>query len=323
MVALLIYLIKSTICISLFYLVFRWTLKKEGLFFLNRILLIAILLLSLVIPLVRVPTLFHQTIKLKAFPNEILFEMPKLDDVAMQFSSDIETQSQDSLATSVTILSEKNISGEQLSIVIYLLGFMIFLLALLVSLVKFFLLLYQTKIYRKKHYRLALVNRPISPMSFGHFIIMSKQDYKENRNEILNHEMAHIRFRHTYDLLLVELVKLFHWFNPFVYLLRNDLKEIQEYQVNRHLLNTGIDSRKYQLLLIKKCVGAERYSLVNSFNHCHNDIVLLQCPKVSCSNLNLKISPHLLMNKFGCLLIFRLLNSLFNSFNQSDFSCEF
>lgn len=101
--------------------------------------------------------------------------------------------------------------------------------------------------------------------------------------------MAHIKFRHTCDLLLVELVKLFHWFNPFVYKLRNDLKEIQEFQVDKHLLNTGIDSHKYQLLLIKKCVGTERYTLANSFNHCQMILYCYNASKITANNQNCNI----------------------------------
>ncbi|HNZ72517.1 MAG TPA: hypothetical protein PKJ43_07840, partial [Prolixibacteraceae bacterium] len=278
MAALLIYLIKSTICLTLFYLVFRWTLKKERLFSLNRILLLAILVLSATIPLVKTPTLFHQNIEVKAFPETNRVALPDFDDVAMQITT--------IPVNNNTLSTEKSITVEQVSILVYSVGFFLLLAALLIGLTKLMLLLFQTRIYRRKKYRLALVNRPIAPMSFGHFIIISKHDYRENKNEILNHEMAHIQFRHTYDLLMVELVKLFHWFNPFVYQLRNDLKEIQEFQVDRHLLNSGMDIKKYQLLLIKKCVGAERFALSNSFNHCQikNRITMMNNQKKRKSN---------------------------------------
>ena len=68
MESLLAYLLKSTICISVLYLVFRWTLKKETLFALSRYLLLAILLFSLAIPMIKLPELFPQTIDVKVFP---------------------------------------------------------------------------------------------------------------------------------------------------------------------------------------------------------------------------------------------------------------
>lgn len=268
------YLIKSTICISILYLVFRWTLKRENLFALNRFLLLAILVSSVAIPLIKLPVLFHQSIDIKVFPEKNLIAIPNMDDVAMQITTIPTTQN-------TTVSTERSLSVEQLTTIIYALGVLTLFMALLIALTKIGLLLINTTVYRKKNYNLALVNSTVSPMSFGKFIIMSKQDYKDNRKEILKHELAHIKFKHTYDLLLVELVKLFHWFNPLVYQLRNDLKEIQEFQVDQHLLKSGINSKEYQLLLIKKCVGTERYALANSFNHCQikNRIVMMNNSK--------------------------------------------
>lgn len=274
METLLGYLLKSTICISILYLVFRWTLKRENLFALNRFLLLAILVSSVAIPLIKLPVLLHQTIDVNVFPEKNLIAMPNMDDVAMQITTIPTTQY-------TTVSTERTISVEQLTTIIYAIGVFTLFIALLVALAKIGLLLINTKVYRKKNYNLALVNGTVSPMSFGKFIIMSKQDFKDHRKEILKHELAHIKFKHTYDLLLVELVKLFHWFNPLVYQLRNDLKEIQEFQVDQHLLRLGINSKEYQLLLIKKCVGTERYTLANSFNHCQikNRIVMMNNSK--------------------------------------------
>jgi len=274
METLLGYLLKSTICISILYLVFRWTLKKESLFALNRFLLLAILVSSVAIPLIKMPVLFHQTIDVKVFPEKNLIAMPNMDDVAMEITTTPTTQY-------TTVSTERTVSVEQITTIIYAIGVLTLSLALLIALAKIGFLLFKTKVYKKKNYNLALVNGTVSPMSFGKFIIMSKQDYKDHRKEILKHELTHIKFKHTYDLLLVELIKLFHWFNPLVYQLRNDLKEIQEFQIDQHLLRSGINSKEYQLLLIKKCVGTERYALANSFNHCQikNRIVMMNNSK--------------------------------------------
>jgi beta-lactamase regulating signal transducer with metallopeptidase domain/biopolymer transport protein ExbD len=276
METLLAYLLKSTMCISVLYLVFRWTLKKENLFALNRFLLLVILVSSVAIPLIKLPVLFHQSIDVKVFPEKHFIEMPNMDDVAMQITTIPTTQY-------AAVSTERSLSVEQITSIIYVVGVLTLFILLLIAFAKIGLLLINTKVYRKKNYNLALVNGTVSPMSFGRFIIMSKQDFKDHRKEILKHELTHIKFKHTYDLLLVELVKLFHWFNPLVYQLRNDLKEIQEFQVDHHLLRSGINSKEYQLLLIKKCVGAERYALANSFNHCQikNRIVMMNHSKNS------------------------------------------
>ncbi len=259
---LLVYLLKSTICISVLYLVFRWTLKKESLFALNRFLLLAILVISVATPLIKRPVLFNQTIEVnEVFPEKTQTILPYYDDMAMKTTT-IHTIEYTPIPTGRTL------TVEQVATIIYAVGVLWLFIALLITIAKIGLLLLKTKVYRREDYNLALVDGIFSPMSIGRFIIMSKQDYKDHRKEIIKHELTHIKFKHTYDLLMVELVKLFHWFNPLVYQLRNDLKEIQEFQVDQHLLDSGINSKEYQLLLIKKCVGTERYALANSFNHC-------------------------------------------------------
>ena len=79
--------------------------------------------------------------------------------------------------------------------------------------------------------------------------------------------MAHIKHRHSIDLIYMELVILMQWFNPAVWLLKRELKDIHEYQADISVLESGIDATKYQLLLVKKAVGASSYTLANSFNH--------------------------------------------------------
>ncbi|MBN1927478.1 MAG: hypothetical protein JW798_16715 [Prolixibacteraceae bacterium] len=267
------YLIKSSICITAFYIAFRWTLKKEKTFAFNRFLLIGVLVLSVAIPLVKMPSIFSQNIEFEVFPVKNTMPLPTMEEKTMQVSS---------MPVSMPSAStEKGISAKQVMAIIYVSGLVISFLLLISGLAKLTMLFWKVKIYRKKNYRLALVNHPITPMNFGRFIILSKKDYSEHKSEILGHELAHIKFWHTFDLLVVELVKLFHWFNPFVYALKNDLKEIQEFQVDQHILSTGTNSKEYQLLLIRKCVGDERYALANSFNHCQikNRIVMMNKSK--------------------------------------------
>jgi hypothetical protein len=83
--------------------------------------------------------------------------------------------------------------------------------------------------------------------------------------------------------VLLELVKIIYWFNPLVYSMDNDLKEIHEFQADEHMLNSGIDATKYQLLIIQKCVGYKQFALANSFNHCQikNRITMINKSKTN------------------------------------------
>ena len=65
----------------------------------------------------------------------------------------------------------------------------------------------------------------------------------------------------------MECIILLQWFNPAAWLLKRELKDIHEYQADTSVLQSGIDATTYQLLLVKKAVGASSYTLANSFNH--------------------------------------------------------
>jgi len=106
-------------------------------------------------------------------------------------------------------------------------------------------------------FRLLVVESEIPAFSFGHWVLLSQNDYDHHRLPLLAHEQAHIRLNHFYDLLLLEIVKIVHWFNPVVYRMAKDLKEIHEFQADDYTLTNGIDATQYQLLIIQKGVGSK------------------------------------------------------------------
>ena len=97
-------------------------------------------------------------------------------------------------------------------------------------------------------------------------IVMSRKDAAENP-AILLHEQMHIRHRHSLDLLLYSFCTAAHWFNPLVWITRTELKLLHEYEADDSVLDQGIDATQYQLLLVRKAVGEQRFSLANGFQH--------------------------------------------------------
>ena len=114
--------------------------------------------------------------------------------------------------------------------------------------------------------RLTLVDRDIPSFSWGRQVVMSRTDY-EHYPAILSHELQHIRCHHSLDVLLMSAVTALHWFNPLVWIARAELRLLHEYEADEGLLNQGIDATQYQLLLVRKAVGEQRFSLANGFNH--------------------------------------------------------
>ncbi|MGM9853310.1 MAG: TonB family protein [Muribaculaceae bacterium] len=106
-----------------------------------------------------------------------------------------------------------------------------------------------------------------APFSWGHYIVISEEESVEDAELIVLHETAHIRCRHYTDLLFAQAVCILLWYNPASWLMLAELKAIHEYQADEAVLASGANVRRYQMLLIKKAVGARSPSLANSLNH--------------------------------------------------------
>lgn len=117
-------------------------------------------------------------------------------------------------------------------------------------------------------YKLVLLpSGKAAPFSWMNYIAMTEDDYNSGGDVIIAHEMAHIKHRHCFDLILAQLVCIFQWFNPAAWLMREELKAVHEFQADDTVLKSGIEPRQYQMLLIKKAVGTRFQSLANSLNH--------------------------------------------------------
>lgn len=111
-----------------------------------------------------------------------------------------------------------------------------------------------------------VADRDIPPFSWNRYIVMSEQDYATDGTAILLHEKRHIRGHHCLDLLLAQGMTVFQWFNPAAWLMTDELRTVHEYQADDAVIRSGVDVRDYQMLLIKKAVGARLPSLANSLN---------------------------------------------------------
>ena len=125
----------------------------------------------------------------------------------------------------------------------------------------------------------------IAPFSVMGAIVMSHKDYAESGEMIVAHECCHVRHRHWVDLVMAQLVAVFQWYNPAAWLMREELKAVHEYQADSGVISSGVNPREYQMLLIKKAVGARFPSLANSLNHSKlkKRITMMYNPKTSAS----------------------------------------
>ena len=249
--AFFVYIVKSAVCLAVFYLFYRLLLSRETFHRFNRIALLGILILSCVIPLAEVTMKEPMEVSQQLLTWEELLLVADLNQTAT-----VETAPVSAITWCEGLLMA------------YLLGIVFFFLRNVWSLSRMLRLIKGSTLVRRENgITLITHQKEIAPFSWMKFVVISEKDLKENGEEILTHEYAHIRKRHSIDLLIADICIFFQWFNPASWLLKQELQNIHEFEADESVILQGIDAKKYQLLLIKKAVGTRLYSMANSFNH--------------------------------------------------------
>ncbi len=120
--------------------------------------------------------------------------------------------------------------------------------------------------------------------SFGQSIFLHKDTAVLSREEldlVIRHERAHVRLRHTWDIIFVEITCAFFWFNPFLVYMSKSLKAVHEYQADSHVTDSERSTAYYGKLIIKLASAQPSYSLINTFSDSQifNRIKMLTKPK--------------------------------------------
>lgn len=263
--ALLLYILKSTVCLILFYIGFKALLSNDTFFRFNRWVLLGGMSICMLLPAIKIKT-----------AESLLIQQPliHLEEMIMgeRATSAVLPGAVSETMVTPAVEPAMAIDWGQALFLVYLAGVLVCLAVTLLSFRKMFVLIRSGRQLRQRRYTLILIPDAVSPFSWGQYIILSEDDYEKYPDEILTHEKIHLKSRHSVDLFFMEVVLWLHWFNPAAWLLKRELKDTHEYQVDKGVLAQGIDATKYQLLLVKKAVGSSLYTLANSFNHSKSNI---------------------------------------------------
>ena len=238
-----IYLLKSAFSLGLFYLVYWLFLRNETYFGWKRIYIISSLILSIIIPFIKFPV------------------QPSVVNVTNLLEPIIITSSS---------IGETTETSNPLHIVsiVYISGAILFSIRFLFS-------MFQIRhLYHKNHkvwyqgFKAVILDEDCSSFTFFNILFISRTDYEKGKmDEIIVHEKVHYRQGHSYDMLIVEIISIVQWFNPFVWLLRYALKTEHEYIADEHVLKEGYELVGYQKMLFEKSLGITTLNLTNSFNY--------------------------------------------------------
>ncbi len=251
------YLYQVTICWGLFYLLYAVLLRKETFFATNRWYLLGTLALGLIIPIIEFQ------IPLKAVTPEQFHPANYLETITVTAKA-IENNLEEIVITPVN--ESWNIQFTLLTI--YWLGVLFFAGRFLFGIGQILRLRFYGKAIRKAGYTLIKTNQVHLPFSFMDYLFWSdKVDFApEDTERVLRHELCHIKDMHSIDVLLTEILSIFLWCSPFVFLYKNELKNIHEYLADRAVLQ-DTPTRTYGQLLLKQSQSGLQIAQANNFIH--------------------------------------------------------
>jgi TonB family protein len=236
----IIYLLQVSICQAVYFLFFQLFLVKEKWFNSNRLFLLASVCFSFILPQINVNTITDTAI---TSPIQI----PVIEIITQSTNSTI-----------------SHIKGFQDIIwYIYLGGVIVFSLHTIIKLTSIFSLIKRSELQNKNGYTLVKTENK-QPASFFGYLIWNIHDSFDDNNAILIHEKEHIKQAHSLDILLLEIIGIICWFNPFIHLYKKTLQAVHEFIADQ-AVTKHLNKIQYSEYLISKAFYTNPIKLSNSF----------------------------------------------------------
>jgi len=246
---LILYLLKVSVASMVLYLCYLLLFSRDTFYRRNRILLIGILLVSILLPFLKISGFFP------AHADSV-----STNPVIVLISSG------SNIGAAVT---EKITSFDLNNFLLWLYFSVtgIILLKVLVSLAKTCMIIRKGTILENGFPKVVITDKEYPPFSFFSNIVIPRKIYEEGDYlEILRHENAHVRQGHTFDLLLTELLIPFLWFNPFIWLIKRSVILNHEYLADNLTIKSAPSVKEYQYKLLSIAKYQMNIPLANNFS---------------------------------------------------------
>lgn len=236
---------KIIVCSSIFIAVYYLFLEKEKTYRFNRFYLLSSLVLSYVIPFI---TITLQEPESKAEPNPPMI----IEEAAQQ----------------ITLIQPPQESFNWMNVIgaVYILITLFLLIRSILSLFKINKTKGEKRIYQ--NYNMVLTKNDVSPFSFWNTIYLGESYIKNGTIDprIFLHEKSHLDQKHSIDLIITDLFKIFTWFNPIVFLYKKAIISNHEFLADESVLKENINIKEYQNLILSEILSRQNPSLTHSFN---------------------------------------------------------
>jgi TonB family protein len=249
------FLVESGISLTIFTLIYLLFLRKETFFKLNRIYLMVSAVFSILLPFLH----FQESTQM---PSVMLGEVTV---TAMRFQNLLQTVTV--YGSNFTVKIEQLVQSIGLLKIIYLLGTSIFALLFVIRLIQITALILANESEVRNGIRIVKIRRDVTPFSFFNFVFINRNNADHpGMKEMLAHELEHVRQRHSLDVMILELVTISQWFNPFIWLLKRSIRENHEFLADHGVLKPGVSSAAYRLLLLGSSMEQQPV-IANNFNY--------------------------------------------------------
>jgi beta-lactamase regulating signal transducer with metallopeptidase domain len=260
------YIIKSSLSLIVLFGIYWLLLRKEKLFVFNRFFLIFSILFSLSIPFVSLPVNIQNNDPQRSILKTLYSAGPSYSSELNSISSPSHKPNTETEPVPESV-NEKN-NNSQILILLYITGVVL----LLVRFSRNIYLIYrQIRMSEKITYSgqmLVLTNNQINPFCFCNSIFVNKRDYLNNTiaEELLSHEIEHIRQSHSIDVIFIELIKIIYWFNPILILYSRAIRVNHEYLADNAVIQNSSDIKDYADKLINFISCKRNVPLTSGFN---------------------------------------------------------
>ena len=247
----IIYFLKAITLSAIFLSVYLLLLQKERMYQFNRFFLLVSLILSLIIPAIILTFENHSQIResIIVYSNVLNHQtnLTKLDPTLLPFDY-----------LNIFLLS------------VYFLITTLLIYRFFQNLKHAFALITSSKVVSYQNAKLVLTEDNFIPCSFLNYIFINKTIYENGKieNEILTHELSHVKQRHTYDILFIQIFQTLFWFNPFLILYKKSIQLNHEFLADEKVINTYLNIKSYQNLLLSKInLSSSKFTLSSQFNY--------------------------------------------------------
>lgn len=251
-------LLPIAIGLMVLWVAYRLLFTNSNRFQFNRFYLLTAMLFSLALPLFGL-LMGESTPQVVAFKQN-LFNGFMLNEITISYGDpSVVTLPEVEVATPTRI----HFSLWQVLGVIYLIGVAVMALLFLFKMGKLVVMIIRSPKRKMDGYTMVFTHKEHGPYSFFRYAFFTDENVNP---DIIRHELSHISHHHSWDILMVELMKIFQWFNPFIYFYKRELQSLHEYIADDDVVSTGADKRNYMMLILQQCTAVDFSDMSNNFS---------------------------------------------------------